>query len=198
MTARGPASGTPRMVRKRKAATASTAAIIAVPRMYPPARRIASSPAVADPNAPPLAQVPQADVPALLAVEQEVERQEQAEHDDRRDVRDRADEGRGLGPDPGLDLRDDRIDRRRELGRERRSSTMSASSLATPAWTFWASSTSEGTRARRISTSATITTATAMRSAPADALARPQPRARSAPAAGRAWRPRSRRRGWTA
>ena len=180
-TASGPASGTPRIVRKTKAATASTEAIVAVPRMYPPARRIASSPAVRIRTRRHSRRSPQADVPALLAVEQEVERQEQAEHDDRRDARDRADEGGrlGAGPRPGPARRSCRASWRPGTGRRLR--PCPSSSLATPAWAFWASSTRDGTSGEEDERPARRSRrATAIRSrAPADALARPQPRARS-------------------
>mgnify|MGYP003693973475 CR=1 FL=1 len=98
--------GTPRSVRKANAAMAFTEAIVAVPRIYPPARRIASSPAV-HPDPPPFPEVPQASTsrPFWPSRRQRTSGTARAD-DDRGDAGDPADDGGRLGRKPGLDLRD--------------------------------------------------------------------------------------------
>ena len=108
ITARGPANETPIRVRTTKLTIASTVAITAVPRTYPPALRMASSPASRirsrchDPR------VREPEVPGLVPVEEQVEAQEEAEHHDSGGFDERTDDRRRLLRQPSLGLLDGR------------------------------------------------------------------------------------------
>ena len=71
----------------------------------------------------------QADIPGLVPVEEEIEGQEEAEHDDGPDLDQRVDDRRGLLGQPTLDLLDDAVQRRGRVGGQVRGCELRVQSL---------------------------------------------------------------------